>query len=238
MKYAGIDYAVESYMLPLDVDHAAELANLHPRNTADIVGVGIVIARGLNNEFCNHIGSFVQEEDDEGISCVTIKTFGDFSASGKDDTFSPICGWRQWEQPNRATEVARYWVEQHLRDGVLVPFRCAETLDIVEIVAILSTTVLPLDGTYKITTIDPGSVNVTGVPHYIWHPDTKAIVEAMGAIPAETKLFSGLQSGQSAFCFSIAQGKSTRVVDGFTTPHQTVTAADLTCRIITRVDGN
>ena len=102
-------------------------------------------------------------------------------------------------------------------------------------VAVLSTTVLPLDGTYEVVTIDPERVDITGVPHYIGHPATKEIVEKLGAVQAESKLFPGLEPGEMAVCFSIAQGKSTRAKDGFTSPHQDVGKADLICRVIRRL---
>lgn len=105
------------------------------------------------------------------------------------------------------------------------------------IVAVLSTTVLPLDGTYRVETLLAGEVPaIAGVPHYIGHPDTKAIVEELGAVPAPSKLFAGLQPGEQAICFPIQQGKSTRATEGFTTPHQDVSLADLQIRVITRLE--
>ena len=103
--------------------------------------------------------------------------------------------------------------------------------------AILSTTVLPLDGVYKVATLPAGEIpDLTGVPHYIGHPDTKAIVEDLGAVPASTKLFAGLQPGEQAVCFPIAQGKSSRAVDGFSSPHQEVSLDDLQVRVIQRIE--
>ena len=105
-------------------------------------------------------------------------------------------------------------------------------------VAILSTTVLPVDGVYSVKTLKKGeALDLTGVPHYIGHPDTRAIVEGLGAVPAPTKLFAGLQPGEKAVCFPIQQGKSTRAVDGVTSPHQNVSMDDLQVRVITRIDG-
>lgn len=104
-------------------------------------------------------------------------------------------------------------------------------------VAVLSTTVLPLDGTYRVETLPPGDIpSLVGVPHYIGHPDTKAIVEELGAVPAQTKLFPGLAVGEQAICFPIAQGKSTRAENGFTSPHQNVSLQDLQVRVITRLE--
>lgn len=105
------------------------------------------------------------------------------------------------------------------------------------IVAILSTTVLPLDGTYQVFTLskDVDISIIKDVPHYIGHPDTKAIIQDLGAVAAPTKLFAGLKVGQSALCFPIMQGKSLRKDDGFSSAHQSVSLADLDIRIITRL---
>lgn len=115
-----------------------------------------------------------------------------------------------------------------------------------KIVAILSTTVLPLDGTYTVKTTNNGSPeqnnerleilqSLIGVNHYIGHPDTKAIVEGLGGIQSPCKLFTGLQIGQSAICFPIKQGLSSRSAEGFTL-HQAITEMDtLDVKILTRI---
>ena len=102
-----------------------------------------------------------------------------------------------------------------------------------KIVAILSTTVIPLDGTYSVERLESIPV-IKGVSHYIGHPDTKAIVESLGAVQSESKLFSGLEPGESAICFAIKQGKSSRANEGFTSPHQEVNIDDIDIRVITR----
>lgn len=109
-------------------------------------------------------------------------------------------------------------------------------------VAILSTTILPLDGVYRVETTH-GEVRETllsslsGVAHYIGHPDTKTLVEALGAVAAPTKLFSGLAVGEAAVCFPIKQGLSSRATNGFTSPHQAIEEIDtLDLRIITRIE--
>lgn len=106
-----------------------------------------------------------------------------------------------------------------------------------KLVAVLSTTFLPLDGNYAVTTLDKASVDpyLIDVPHYLGHPDTAKIAEEMGAVKAQSNLFQGLKAGESALCMSIAQGKSTRAKDGFTSPHQNVMRDDLQLRIITRL---
>jgi len=105
-----------------------------------------------------------------------------------------------------------------------------------KIKAILSTTVLPIDGTYKVETTEFKTELFAGIQHFIGHPDTKEIVESFGAVQAESKLFEGLQVGESAVCVPIQQGKSTRAEQGFTTPHQNVTTDILSVRIITRLE--
>lgn len=101
--------------------------------------------------------------------------------------------------------------------------------------AVLSTTVLPLDGVYQVRTLEY-LPDINGVPHYIGHPATKAIVEQLGAIEAPSKLFQGLEVGEAAVCFAIKQGRSNRKDEGFTTPHQEVTIDDLSIREIIRLE--
>jgi hypothetical protein len=61
-----------------------------------------------------------------------------------------------------------------------------------------------------------GCPDIAGVPHYIGHPDTRALVESLGAVQAEAKFFAGLEVDQQAICFPIQQGKSSRASEGFT----------------------
>lgn len=103
--------------------------------------------------------------------------------------------------------------------------------------AVLSTTVLPLDGVYRVTTITGwGIPDIQGVPHYIGHPDTKSLVEELGAVQAESKLFTGLMPGEQALCFPIQQGKSFRATEGYTSPHQRAKQGDLDVRVINRIE--
>jgi hypothetical protein len=108
--------------------------------------------------------------------------------------------------------------------------------------AILSTTILPVDGTYRVVTMQGEYRELTlnslsGVPHYIGHPDTKAIVEALGATQAPTKLFTGLEIGEQAVCFPIKQGLSDRAKEGLTNPNQAIEEiGTLDVRVITRLE--
>jgi hypothetical protein len=103
-----------------------------------------------------------------------------------------------------------------------------------KISAILSTTILPLDGNYAVQTLDT-IPEIGGIAHYIGHPATKEIVEQLGAVQAASKLFTGLAVGETAIAVSIKQGMSTRATEGFTTPHQDVDMSMLTFRVITRL---
>lgn len=108
--------------------------------------------------------------------------------------------------------------------------------------AILSTTVLPIDGTYSVKTLKGDDreqllTSLSGVPHYVGHPDTKAIVEALGATQAPTKFFTGLEVGERALCVPIKQGLSSRAIEGFTNPHQAIEEiGTLDMRVITRLE--
>lgn len=102
--------------------------------------------------------------------------------------------------------------------------------------AVLSTTVLPLDGTYRVETLPMGEIpEIKGIPHYVGHPATREIIESLGAVKAESNLFTGLLPGEKAICFPIQQGKSSRAEEGRTVDQQ-VDLADLAIRVITRID--
>lgn len=132
-------------------------------------------------------------------------------------------------------------------------------------VAILSTTILPIDGVYAVVgtqtlgilnegcwvdvptalradvcSLYPGpysaQVEVTflDVPHYVGHPATKALLEAVGAVQSTKRLFPGLQVGEAALCVSIVQGKSDRAQGG-TAIHQEVSWDNLDIRIVLRL---
>lgn len=108
-------------------------------------------------------------------------------------------------------------------------------------ICVLSSTVFPLDGVYAIKTLrdaerEAALRSLNGVTHYVGHPDTKGIVEALGATPAPTKLFKGLEVGEQGVCFPIAQGKSSRAVDGFTVHQAIEDLGVLDVRVLTRLE--
>lgn len=102
-----------------------------------------------------------------------------------------------------------------------------------KIAAITSTTILPKDGTYSVARLDV-CPDINGVAHYVGHPATKTIVESKGAIQAPSKLFLGLEVGQSMICFAIKQGMSDRSQGG-TAANQEVSEDMLEVRAVTRL---
>ena len=102
------------------------------------------------------------------------------------------------------------------------------------ITAITSTTILPNDGTYRVERIKDVPI-IVGIPHYIGHPATKSIVESLGAVQASSKLFAGLNAGESMLCCAIKQGMSDRSQGG-TAVNQEVDHSMLDWRIVERVE--
>ncbi len=105
-----------------------------------------------------------------------------------------------------------------------------------DVVAVLTSTVLPLDGIYKVKTLGSIPKIKPGTPHYVGHPATAAIVEGyFGAVKADSNLFPGLAPWASALVVSIKRGRSSRSAVGKTVG-QDVVIVDLVFRILTRVD--
>ena len=101
------------------------------------------------------------------------------------------------------------------------------------VVAILSTTILPLDGIYKVETIESlDMVSIEGVANFIGHPTTKTIVEARGAVQAPSKLFTGLRVGETALCLALIKPRAEK---DWTEVNQEATLDDLSIRLLTRV---
>lgn len=98
--------------------------------------------------------------------------------------------------------------------------------------AVLSSTVLSLDGSYTVKTLD-AAPDVAGVPHFVGHPSTKEVLNNAGAVYTPG-LFAGLEPGQSFLASSLAQPRSGG--QDATTQETEVTPADLTWRVVTRLD--
>lgn len=96
--------------------------------------------------------------------------------------------------------------------------------------AILSSTVLT-DGTFKCETI-PFPKGLAGTPHYVGHPATKALLEALGAVPAPTKLFGGLEVDQSFLAVPLANNPR---AEGYTADTAVSDVGQLTAKVVTRI---
>lgn len=98
------------------------------------------------------------------------------------------------------------------------------------LVAILTSTVLT-DGTFTCRTVDfPESLH--GVPHYVGHPGTRAVVEALGAHAAAERLFAGLAVGETYLAVPLAQNARP---DGVTVEVAVDTTSQLTAKLVTRI---
>jgi hypothetical protein len=100
--------------------------------------------------------------------------------------------------------------------------------------AILTTTIMPVDGLYDVRTLEKRPTSLAGVQHYIGHPSTRLIVESLGADKASSNLFKGLDVGEIALVCSIKQGRSKRSEEGKTVD-QNVSIDDISFRIIRRI---
>lgn len=103
------------------------------------------------------------------------------------------------------------------------------------IIAILSTSVMPKDGVYKIETVSRHKLTLDSIPHYIGHPCTKKIVESLGAIKAVHSNFKGLRVGESAICCPIRHNKENHRKHRYTRANQFVGVDDLLFRVLTRI---
>lgn len=99
----------------------------------------------------------------------------------------------------------------------------------VKYVAILSSTVLT-DGTFTCQTIEFPK-ELTGVPHYVGHPATKGLIEALGAVPAPEKLFKGLEVGQSFLAVPLALNPR---AEGYTADTAVSDVSQLRAKLVTR----
>lgn len=98
--------------------------------------------------------------------------------------------------------------------------------------AILSTTLISRAGTYRVEEL-PAVPDLAGVPHYVGHPDTRRLLEAIGATYTPG-MFGGLEPGES---FLAARLKAPeRKGEAGSVPNQTARAEDLQFLRVTRVE--
>ncbi|MEK7611391.1 MAG: hypothetical protein AAB486_03415 [Patescibacteria group bacterium] len=94
----------------------------------------------------------------------------------------------------------------------------------------MSSTVLT-DGTFQCETV-PFPKDLTGVQHYVGHPATKGLLEALGAVQAPEKLFKGLEVGESYLAVPLANNPR---ADGYTVETAVSDVGQLTAKIVTRI---
>lgn len=97
-------------------------------------------------------------------------------------------------------------------------------------VAIVSSTILT-DGTFVCETISFPQ-DLAGVPHYVGHPATKGLIEALGATQAPTKFFGGLEVGESYLAVPLANNPRS---EGYTTDLAISDISELTAKKVTRI---
>lgn len=98
------------------------------------------------------------------------------------------------------------------------------------VVAILSSTVLT-GGVFVCENI-PFPQELGRIPHYVGHPATKGLVEALGAVPAPTKLFGGLAVGESYLAIPLAVNPR---AEGYTADTAVNDVSQLQAKLVTRL---
>lgn len=100
------------------------------------------------------------------------------------------------------------------------------------VVAGLSSTVINVKGIYRVETDLAMPEALTGLPHYVGHPSTKSVLDALGAekVPG---LFGGLKVGESFLAFPIVNPRG----DGEWTVDRALGSLDeLRVTLVTRID--
>lgn len=99
-----------------------------------------------------------------------------------------------------------------------------------EFVAILSSTVLT-PGTFRAEEI-PFPASLEGIPHYVGHPATRSLVEALGAEKASETLFGGLEVGQSYLAIPLQRNPRE---GGYTQDIAISDTSELKAMLVTRI---
>ena len=98
--------------------------------------------------------------------------------------------------------------------------------------AILSSTILNVEGTYKAEFVTAESIIFEGVPSYCGHPNTAAILADLGVTKPETNLFEGLEIGQSFLAVPLMNNPRT---EGHTVHQSIETISELRLTLVTRI---
>lgn len=78
----------------------------------------------------------------------------------------------------------------------------------------------------------PFPTELAGIPHYVGHPATKALLEALGAVPAPTKIYGGPEVGQAYLAVPLAQNPRT---EGYTADTAVSDVSQLKAVLVTRL---
>ncbi|MDH4330907.1 MAG: hypothetical protein OEV93_05170 [Candidatus Moranbacteria bacterium] len=77
---------------------------------------------------------------------------------------------------------------------------------ILNVVAGLSSTVINVSGQYDVLVGIPMPKDLSGLPHYVGHPDTKAFLDKLGGRKTPG-LFEGLRVGESFLAFPLQNSR-------------------------------
>lgn len=105
--------------------------------------------------------------------------------------------------------------------------------------AILSSTVLTMDGTYKVSSLSGqeaaeaiASAAKNGVTHFVGHPSTKILLDAAGVKQDQNKVFVGLKTGESFIAVPLAVNPR----EGHVTSDQAISAwSEVIVKVVTRI---
>jgi hypothetical protein len=99
-------------------------------------------------------------------------------------------------------------------------------------VAILSSTILNIEGIYEAKIVEPNAKMFEGVPSYVGHPNTAALLLDLGVTKPETNLFGGLRVGESFLAVPLLNNPRT---EGHTVNQSVSSLRELRCTIVTRI---
>lgn len=154
------------------------------------------------------------------------------------DTLCPCCAYPlSFDTPVIQLPSGERFCSQLCMNEWLAAQAYKESLKNLNVVAVLPTTIIAVDGTYRVTSIIPSDLpDISGVLHYIGHDDTRAIAERLGAVPSVSRMYGGLQVGETAVCLPLKRNRSNRNLHGYTQPDQRVTIHDINLRLLTRLE--
>lgn len=99
------------------------------------------------------------------------------------------------------------------------------------LVAVLSSTVINVSGNYDVE-VGVDMPDIKGLTHFVGHPDTRKVIESLGAVYAGAgELFKGLEVGESFIAVPLANPDRS---SGWTVDQALKSVNDLRVTLITR----